>query len=248
MSDITWIEVAPDTDRAPTRDFLLNHESGEVPGALWLPAERVPKALVLVGHGGSRHKRFESTLKFIAEAVERRGFAVCAIDGPIHGARRGDRSPDLKETQGDFLELWKTPGSGIGGMTADWRAALSALLALPELTGRPVGYYGLSMGTAYGLPLVAADDRIGAAVLGMWGANFPNSQSLVEAAGKVSCPTLWMHKTEDDFFTLEGSLEIFDAIPGKDKRMVMYPGPHDEATLEQIYTALDFLTRQLVGG
>jgi len=253
VTDIAWTERAPDTGRAPTRDFLLRHGlengwGGAVPGALWLPAERVPRALILVGHGGSRHKRYETTLKFIVDAVERNGFAVAAIDGPVHGARRGDRSRELADTQADFREVWRTPGSGIAGMCADWQAALTALRDLPELARLPVGYYGLSMGTAYGLPFVAADKRIGAAVLGMWGANYPNSEPLVAAAAELTCPVMWLHKSEDDFFTLDGALEIYGAIPGEDKRMMLSPGPHAEATPEQIATALAFLARRLTGG
>jgi hypothetical protein len=93
VSDIVWTDVVSDTGSALTRDFLSRHDGGEVPGALWLPADARPKALILVGHGGSRHKREVTTLKFIAEAVEQNGFAAAATDGPLHGARRGDRSP-----------------------------------------------------------------------------------------------------------------------------------------------------------
>ena len=245
VSDVVWTDVVSDTGSAPTRDFLSRHDGGEVPGALWLPADTRPKALILVGHGGSRHKREVTTLKFIAEAVERNGFAAAAIDGPLHGARRGDRSPEPSDTQNDFLDLWKSPGNGVAKMLADWQASLTMLLSEPKLVGIPVGYFGLSMGTAFGLPLLAADTRIGAAVVGMWGANYPNSNILVEAAGQVDCPILFMHKTEDHFFTLEGALKIYDAIPGDDKRLLMTPGPHGEATPEQIETALTFFTRCL---
>jgi dienelactone hydrolase len=248
MTDITWTDLPPDTGAAPTRDFMLRHRDGSVPGALWLPAAGAPKALLLVGHGGSRHKRAPTTLTFIGEAVERRGFAVAAIDGPLHGARRGaDRSADPADTQMDFRNLWATPGNGIAGMTADWRAALAALRREAALSGLPVGYFGLSMGTAYGLPFVAAEPRVGAAVLGMWGANYPNSAPLVEAAGRVRCPVFFMHKTEDHFFTLDGAFAIYGALPGEDKRMLLSPGPHAEATAEQIELALTFFTRRLAG-
>ena len=246
MSDIQWTDVLSDTGTAPTRDFLTCRDGGEVPGALWLPAGGRPKALILVGHGGSRHKREVTTLKFIAEAVERHGFAAAAIDGPLHGARRGDRSREPSDIQKDFLDLWKSPGNGIPEMLADWRASLTILLSDPKLAGIPVGYFGLSMGTAFGLPLLVTDTRIGAAVVGMWGANYPNSNVLVEAAGQVNCPILFMHKSEDHLFTLEGALQIYDAIPGDDKRLLMMPGPHGEATPEQIETALIFFTRRLV--
>jgi dienelactone hydrolase len=248
MIGIGWTDVAPDTGAAPTRDFLLRHEKGDVPGALWLPAAGAPKALILVGHGGSRHKRAPTTLTFVGAAVERYGFAVAAIDGPVHGTRRGDRSPDPADTQMDFRRLWEAPGNGIAGMLADWRAALTALQRDDALAGLPVGWFGLSMGTAYGLPLVAADERIAAAVLGMWGSNYPNSEPLVEAASRVACPVFWMHKTEDQLFTLDGALEIYAAFPGEDKRMLLSPGPHAEATAEQIEIALTFLTQRLAGG
>ena len=246
IGDIVWTDVVSDAGSATTRDFLSRHDGGEVPGALWLPVGARPKALILVGHGGSRHKREVTTLNFIIEAVERNGFAVVAIDGPLHGARRGNRSQEPSDTQKDFLDLWRSPGSGVAEMLADWQASLTMVLSEPKLAGLPVGYFGLSMGTAFGLPLVAADPRIDAAVVGMWGANYPNSNILVESAGQVDRPILFMHKTEDNFFTLEGALEIYDAIPGDDKRLLMTPGPHGEATPEQIETALTFFTRCLV--
>ena len=249
MADIDWADVAPDTGAAPTRDFRLHHAGGEVPGALWLPASGTPKALLLVGHGGSRHKRAPTTLTFIGEAVENFGFAVAAIDGPVHGARRGsDRSSDPTDTQMDFRRIWESPGNGIAGMLADWQATLTALLQTDALHGLAAGWFGLSMGTAYGLPLVAADARIAAAVLGMWGANYPNSQPLVDAAARVRCPVWFMHKTEDQLFTLDGALEIYNALPNEDKRMLLSPGPHAEATPEQIDIALTFFTQRLVGG
>ena len=51
VSDIVWTDVVSDTGSALTRDFLSRHDGGEVPGALWLPADARPKALILVGHG-----------------------------------------------------------------------------------------------------------------------------------------------------------------------------------------------------
>ncbi len=243
--DIIWTDVESDTGTATTRDFLIQHNSGEVPGALWQPANAFPKALILVGHGGSRHKREATNLSFIKEAVERNGFAVAAIDGPLHGARRGDRSSKPGDIQKDFLGLWQSSGNGIALMLADWQAALGMMLDELKAAALPVGYFGLSMGTAYGLPFVAAEERVGAAVLGMWGANYPNSDVLVYTAGEVSCPVLFMHKSADNFFTLEGALEIYNAIPGNDKRLLMNSGSHSEATSEQIQTALAFFVQRL---
>ena len=69
MTQIEWVNMTSDTGRAKTKDFVLLHQGRDVPGALWLPAEGLPEALILVGHGGSRHKRDENTLDFIARLV-----------------------------------------------------------------------------------------------------------------------------------------------------------------------------------
>jgi len=57
-----------------------------------------------------------------------------------------------------------------------------------------------------------------------------------------------MHKSEDHFFTLAGALALYEALPGDDKRLLISPGPHAEATGEQIDLALDFFTRRLARG
>lgn len=246
VNEIEWRDVAPDTGIASTRDFFLRHDGREVPGALWLPPDDNPSALILVGHGGSRHKREKGNLLFVAEAVERNGVAVAAIDGPLHGARRDDRLSDPVTIQREFLDLWETPGNGIVEMVADWQASIDALVEVFELKGAPVGYFGLSMGTAYGLPLVASDQRIGAAVLGMWGSNHPNSSVLLDKAVNIKCPVLFMHKSEDNFFSLGGALEIYNALPGCDKRFLMNEGPHAPPVQEQISAALGFFADRLV--
>ena len=42
-------------------------------------------------------------------------------------------------------------------MIEDWQAALEVAQSLPEVGEGPVGYWGLSMGTRFGLPLVVAE-------------------------------------------------------------------------------------------
>lgn len=51
----------------------------------------------------------------------------------------------------------------------EWQATLDALQELPEIgAAGPVGYYGLNMGTAIGVPLTAVEPRITAAVFGVF--------------------------------------------------------------------------------
>ena len=241
---LEWADVPADASGATTRDFTATHAGGSAPGALWLPAGGSPKALICYGHGGSRHKREASVVAFAEAAIERHGFAVVAIDGPLHGARYDGPARTMPETQMAFRDKWESADSGITGMVADWRATLDGLLDDAALGDLKVGYYGLSMGHAYGVPLLADDERVAAAVIGLWGANYPNSEQLEAAARKIRCPSLYMHMLADEFFTLDGAMTLFDAMPGDDKRLLLMPGPH-ALTDEQTETGLAFLAKRL---
>ena len=59
----------------------------------------------------------------------------------------------------------------------EWRALLAGLLAVPEIGDAPVGYWGIALGTAIGVPLVAAEPLIQAAVFGLFW-----SSTMIEAA------------------------------------------------------------------
>ena len=248
MANIKWTKLPSDASTARTSDFLIRYSQGVVPGALWLPDDRSPEGLILVGHGGSRPKRDITTIEFVGKLVELTGFAVAAIDGPIHGVRRGENMTAPADIQREFLDLWEGKEDGVEGMVSDWMATLTKLKELKELKNIPVGYYGLSMGTAYGLPFLAAEKSIDAAVIGMWGSNYPNSRQLVEAARHVRCPICFLHKSEDQIFTLNGAFEIFDALLTDDKRMLISTGPHEPATAEQMKVTLDFFENRLIGG
>lgn len=244
MQELEWADVPADAVGAKTRDFTITHAGGSAPGALWLPTSGNPRALICYGHGGSRHKREASVIAFAEAAIGRHGFAVVAIDGPVHGARYHGPARTMPETQMAFRNLWESADSGVAGMVADWGATLDGLLAEETLQGLNVGYYGLSMGHGYGVPLLAADARIAAAIIGLWGANYPNSEQLEAVARKVRCPTLFMHMLADEFFTLDGALTLFDAMPSGDKRLLLMPGPH-ALTEEQTETGLAFLAKRL---
>ena len=61
--------------------FFYTSSGAAVPGAYGCQPRGGAEA-VLVGHGGSRHKRDESTLDFIRELVENNNLAAAAIGGP----------------------------------------------------------------------------------------------------------------------------------------------------------------------
>lgn len=243
-TSLNWSGRPVDEARLTTGDFAVGFAGRTIPGAVWLPHGPI-EGLVLVGHGGSQHKRHDSVERRARALVERCQFAVVSIDGPLHGARRpAGRSMVPKDIQRDFLNLWETEDGGTAAMTQDWQAVLAALVALPEIGGVPVGYSGISMGTAYGLPLLANEPRIRAAAIGMWGAAYPKSERLVLAARQVRCPTLFLYQRDDELFSMDGGLHLFDSIATEDKRMLVMPGRHVE-TAEQAESAIRFLGDRL---
>src|SRR5690349_13446428 len=83
--------------------FDLKVESEVVPGILWRPADKLEGIpTVLIGHGGTQHKRVENVLGLARRFVRHLGFAAVAIDAPGHGDRVTD--PDAAERQRSRLQ------------------------------------------------------------------------------------------------------------------------------------------------
>ena len=106
------------------------------------------------------------------------------------------------------------------------------------------------MGTIFGAPLVAAESRIRVAVLGLMGITGPTEryrQQICDAAAKIACPVLFVMQLEDELFTREQYLELFDRIVSDDKRIHANPGLHPEVPVEELDYSAEFLTRYLAG-
>jgi dienelactone hydrolase len=131
---------------------------------------------------------------------------------------------------------------------ADWVATLDGLLGLAELSSDAVGWWGVSMGTIIGLPFVAAEPRIRAAVLGLMGLTGPTQDRIGKDAPKVKCPVLYMIQWDDELFDRQSSMDLFDAIGSEDKRMYAHPGRHGEIPTEAFRLSESFLAERLGGG
>lgn len=224
--------------------FWIDSAGRRVPCALWTPAhQRGPRPLVLVGHGGSGHKTSQLVLDAAMPLVQDHGFVVAAIDGPVHGERRAAIGAGV-DVRAEFRALWAEGGS-VEPMVADWRATLDQLCSMPEVNAGAIGWYGISMGTAYGLPLIAAEPRIRAAVLGMWGTSRVNSQRLVEDARRITIPVLFQQKLKDEFFTPDGQVEIYEALASREKQLEVYEGGHTDPAGPQLADTIAFLAAQL---
>ena len=95
-------------DRVSERRFEVTRGGEAIPGILWAPAARVGAApLVLLGHGGSGHKRNDRMLELGVRFARDRGFAAAAIDGPGHG----DRGGLTATTDPAYRAIWQRPNN-----------------------------------------------------------------------------------------------------------------------------------------
>ncbi|HSG79701.1 MAG TPA: hypothetical protein VLD62_08985 [Acidimicrobiia bacterium] len=189
--------------------------------------------VVVIGHGrdNSRHATYVAGA---GRLWGRRGITVVGADAPLHGDRSGGE--EVPETV-----------SAAPGLMAEWVADHRLLVDAVEerLPGRPIGFLGVSMGGIYGVHLVAADKRIGAAVFVVLGSNrvsflerFPGLDGeWLERAAAVDPadpapavaprPVLMVCADRDEVFSRESALDLYDAfLPPKE--LVFMPGTHAE--------------------
>lgn len=228
-----------------TKSFLGNRGERSVPGRAWFPEVSSNGPVVLIGHGGSGSV-LEDHVGALARGLVRSYGATCvAIEGPVHGRRRGERSSDPTLVMLDFSQVWASDPTMTDEMVADWRAVLSEISQECGLEDRRVGYWGLSMGTLLGLPLIAAEPRIVACVLGLAGSVGPTSERLLDDAPKVTIPTLFLMQWDDELFPRESCLDLFAAIGSNDKQLQATPGLHSAVTDETFMMTAEFLGKRL---
>jgi dienelactone hydrolase len=228
------------------RRFDVERDDRTVPGVLWTPAE-APRAspVVLLGHGAAGSKCEDYIVALARGLVRHHGLAAVAIDGPFHGDRRADGSPDGDLALVDFAQAWSNDDGLTDAMVGDWRATLDAVQGLPDIADGRCGYWGLSMGTIFGLPVVAAEERVAVAVLGLMGMTGPTRARLAADAGNVRCPLLFLVQWNDELFARELAFELFDAVGSTDKRLHAHPGLHAEVPAEEFEASGHFLQSHL---
>jgi dienelactone hydrolase len=208
------------------REFTL----GEIPGILWTPASAsAPAPLILLGHPGGLHKMYP---RLVARArhCAAEGFAAATIELPGSGDR--PRWAAVEQARADLrraLEAGEPVSDEIidalilplvDRAVPEWRAALDALLALPEIGG-PVGYSGGVI--SVGIRLAVVEPRIVAA--GFFAGSFV-PRTMFEEARQVTIPLHVLLQWDDEGNDRQAALDLFDAFGSKEKTLHANMGGH----------------------
>ncbi|MGH9921087.1 MAG: alpha/beta hydrolase [Nitrososphaerales archaeon] len=227
--------------------FDLQVEGEQVPGIRWFPeGAKAPRPTILIGHGGTQHKRVPNVLGLARRFVRHLGYSVVALDAPGHGDRVKD--PEEAQRRRQAIQARIAAGHGAGGGVVigpeearewverttkgvrEWRALLDNLDTQGE--GPRYGYWGVSMGTAIGLPFVASESRVRAAILGLAGlGNRPGADRFERAARELKVPVLLVLQWNDELVGQTSGLALFDAIGSTEKTSHINPGGHVQIPL-----------------
>jgi dienelactone hydrolase len=212
-------------------DGVLEHEFtlGEIPGILWTSGSAsAPTPLILLGHPGGLRRMYPRLVARARHCVAE-GFAAATIELPGSGDR--PRSAAAEQARAD-LQRALAAGKPVDDEIVDrlilplveqavpeWRAALDALLALPEIG--PVGYSGGVI--AIGVRLAVVEPRISAAVL-FAGSFVP--RTMFDEARHITIPLHVLLQWDDEGNDRQLALDLFDAFGSKEKTLHANMGGH----------------------
>ena len=205
-----------------------------IPGILWTPPSATssdPAPLILLGQpGGLGTDRMYPRLVGRARHAASDGIATVALEGPGSGGR--PPLPGADQARAD-LRTALTAGEPVSDNVVDrlvlplvdqavpeWRRALDALLALPELDG-PVGYSGGVI--AVGVRLAVVEPRVVAAGL-FAGSYVP--RATFEEARRVTIPVHVLLQWDDEGNDRQAALDLFDALGSTEKTLQANLGGH----------------------
>lgn len=233
-------------DRVRERLFVID----DIPGVLWTPGNAAgTRPLIVMGHGGGQHKKAPDILNLARRFVTEAGFAVVAVDVPNHGERPADEKYHRIAAENQArVEAGQEPAPLIAAFQAlvarqtvpEWRRVLDAVQQLDDVGAGRVGYWGVSLGCGLGVPFVAAEPRIRAAVLGLGGALASGAD-----AARITIPVEFLVQWDDERVPREQSLALFDAFASADKTLHANPGKHGDMPAHELDSSLTFFSRHL---
>ena len=225
-------------DGVTRRSFTVSAGGEAVPAVIWAPeGAKGSRPLVLMGHGGSQHKKTPGITARARQYAQRLGYATLAIDAPHHGDRitREEAEAFARDVgarvTGQVAAGWtperlKQMADRTKAAVPEWNAALEVAQGF-DFVGADglIGYWGVSMGTAIGVPFVAQQPKITAAVFGLAGLR-PNAAEFEAAAKAIKIPVEFVFQWEDAVADREHGIALFNAFGSAEKTMHINPGGH----------------------
>jgi len=226
-------------DGVTERLFDLAVAGDRVPAVIWTPeGAEGPRPLVLMGHGGSQHKKIGSLAARAKIYARKFGYATLAIDAPGHGDRISrEQAAQLSREVGARVtgaagaarpsaEFLRTMAERTSKAVPEWKAALDAAQSIAFIgKHEQVGYWGVSMGTGIGVPFVASEPRVKCAVFGLAGLR-QGADAFEQAAKSIAIPIEYVFQWEDAVAPRESGIALFNAFGSKEKTMHINPGGH----------------------
>jgi dienelactone hydrolase len=221
-----------------------------IPGVLWTPegASGI-RPLIVIGHGGGQHKKAPGVVARARRFAAEGGFAVVSADVPNHGERPKDEELDRIASEHQARVAAGEDAAALvaalhelvaGQVVAEWQAVLTAVQQLGHVGAGLVGYWGVSMGGGLGVPFVATEPRVRAAVLGLAG-----SPGLAGTAARITVPVQFLVQWDDERIPRAQSLAVFDALGSAGKTLHANPGKHGDLPWFETGSALRFFARHL---
>ena len=214
------------------RRFDLKVGDDVVAGIVWVPeGASGTRPKVLFGHGGSQHKKVAHIRSF-GKRLAAHAWASVAIDGPDHG----DRAP-AEDLELDPAERGIRAGKRLRSLTgqqlkerqlqavAEWQATIDAVEQLPDVGDGATGYWGVSMGTIFGVPLLAAEPRIRCAVLGLMGIG-GGGRTYEEKARSITVPLQSLVQWQDELMPPDRAIALYEAFGSAEKMLIANQGAH----------------------
>ena len=241
-------------DGVSQREFRF----GEVVGDYWTPedSDRRPdsgaRPLILIGHGGGQNKSAPGVVARAKRFALLCGFAAVAIDAPGHGDREKSHDDEIflaairrGQAAGEpMAALFEAYNLNVAERAVpEWRAVLNDFLATDGRdSDTPVGYWGVSLGGAIGMALIASEPRIAAAVVGLIG-----DQASLTAANHVTIPVQMVLQWDDELIPRNSGLAVFDALASTEKTLHINSGRHADLPRFETESAEQFFNRHLAG-
>ncbi len=96
----------------------------------------------------------------------------------------------------------------------------------------------------FGIPLCAElpKHELKAAVLGLFGSS---SKTYIKQCNDILCPVTYCMQMEDELFSRDGYIKMFDSIGSKRKRLHASPGQHGYMPRDELTYCIDFLVTML---